>query len=182
MTISAEDRDRLASLARKSVEAEVTGEPSPKCEDMSGLLGEHRGCFVTLTNSGRLRGCIGTFHPSAPLGKMIAEMAQAATRDPRFVFDPITPSELAGIDIEVSILSPLEETSEPEKLKVGTHGIYIVRNGMAGCFLPEVATDMNWTAEEFLDHCCEGKASLPRDAWRQEGTKVYLFSSEKFGG
>lgn len=182
MTISAEDREKLVSLARGTVEAEVTGKPLPKCEDPSGLPSEQRGCFVTLTNSGRLRGCIGTFQPDAPLGEMIVEMARSATHDSRFVYNPITPAELADIHVEVSILSPLEETSNPEKLQVGIHGIYIIRGGASGCFLPEVATDMNWTAEEFLDCCCESKAHLPRDAWRQEGTKVYLFSSDKFGG
>ncbi len=181
MTISAEDRKKLVSLARDAVEAEVRGKPLPKCPDATGLLAERRGCFVTLTNAGMLRGCIGTFQPDAPLREMIVEMARAAAHDPRFVYDPITPAELAKLNIEVSILSPLQETAEPEKLQVGTHGIYIVRGYASGCFLPEVATDMNWTAEEFLSHCCVSKAGLPGDAWRQKGTKVYLFTSEKFG-
>ena len=180
MAISAEDRAKLISLARAAVEAEVTGRGRPKCEPPSGLLGEHRGCFVTLTNSGRLRGCIGTFAPAEALGEMIIQMGQAAACDPRFVFDPITPQELPRLAVEVSVLSPLQETTEPEKLKVGTHGIYVVRGGAAGCFLPEVASDIGWDAEEFLGRCCAEKAGLPRDTWRQEGTKVYLFTSEKF--
>ena len=181
MTISAEDRAKLLELARSAVDAHVTGNVLPFAGDLTGVLAEPRGCFVTLTNEGRLRGCIGTFQPSAPLGRMIVEMAVSAARDPRFVYDPVTPEELSRLKIEVSVLSPLTETAEPQKLEVGTHGIYVVSGGRSGCFLPEVATDQGWDAEQFLTHCCASKANLPPDAWRQEETKVYLFTSEKFG-
>ena len=146
-----------------------------------GLLSEQRGCFVTLTNAGRLRGCIGTFQPHAPLAEMIVEMARAATRDPRFTSNPIASAELPELSIEVSVLSPLRETDEPAELTVGVHGIYIVSGARAGCFLPEVATDLGWNAQEFLTHCCKGKAGLAGDAWKNPDTQVYLFTSEKFG-
>lgn len=183
MPISAEDRSRLVALARAAVEAAVTGKPIPKPQDLAGLLAEPRGAFVTLTNKGRLRGCIGTFHPRGPLGQMVVEMGQSAARDPRFVWDPITPEELPEVTLEVSVLSPLQETHQPfslKELQIGTHGIYIVRGNRAGCFLPEVATDQGWNAEQFLTECCRGKAGLPADAWKMIDTKVYLFTSEKF--
>lgn len=180
MPISPEDRTRLIALARAAVSAEVAGAPLTVSDPMDGLLGEQRGCFVTLTNGGRLRGCIGTFHPRGPLGEMVLDMGAAAARDPRFTYNPITPRELGQLTIEVSVLSPLEETSEPLDLELGRHGIYIVRGARSGCFLPEVATDMGWTARQFLDECCSGKAGLPVGAWEMEGTKVYLFTSEKF--
>ena len=180
MAISAEDRATLVSLARRSVKAAVAGAPGPEVRNPTGLLAERRGCFVTLTNRGRLRGCIGTFNPNRPLGEMVVEMAAAAAKDPRFIFDPLTPGELKNLTIEVSVLSPLTETDEPEKLQVGEHGIYVVAGGSSGCFLPEVATDMGWDAERFLNECCAGKAALPADAWRGAGARVYLFTSEKF--
>ncbi len=181
MAISADDRARLVALARAAVEAAVTRGAKPAVEDPSGILGEQRGCFVTLTNAGRLRGCIGTFTPQLPLGEQIVEMGiAAAVEDPRFWSDRITPAELEHLSIEVSVLSPLTETDEPEKLEIGTHGIYVVHGGRSGCFLPEVATDQGWDAEEFLTYCCASKAGLPGDAWKQAGTKVYLFTSEKF--
>jgi len=180
MTISAEDRSELVALARSAVEAEVSGKPLPKPQKLEGVLGEIRGCFVTLTNGDRLRGCIGTFQPRAPLGEMIVEMGSAAARDPRFVFNAITTGELPELTVQVSVLSPLEETRNPEQLEVGKHGIYVICGQRAGCFLPEVATDQGWTAEQFLTECCRGKAGLPGDAWRMEGTKVFLFTSEKF--
>jgi len=180
MTIPAEDRAELVSLARRTVEAQVTGKPMPPGPARAGVLSEMRGCFVTLTNAGWLRGCIGTFRPDVPLGEMIVEMAAAAARDPRFVTNPVTPGELEELTVEVSVLSPLAQTDQPEKLQIGTHGIYIVRGGRSGCFLPEVATDQGWGPEEFLSQCCAGKAGLSPDVWKQEGTAVYLFTSEKF--
>jgi hypothetical protein len=181
MAISAEDCEKLSALATSAVAAAVKGRPLPSIDDPSGILAERHGCFVTIKNRERLRGCIGTFQPDRPLGEMAVEMAEAAaTQDPRFAFDRITPRELPDLTIEMSVLSPLAETNEPEKLKVGTHGIYIVCGTRAGCFLPEVAAEMDWEAEEFLDQCCEGKAGLPRGAWRRPGAKVYLFTSEKF--
>lgn len=180
MSISAKDRSLLVQLARKAVEAKVCGKAPPEAKELRGVLGERRGCFVTLTNRGRLRGCIGTFQPADPLGAVVVEMGAAAARDPRFVMNPITPQELGNLSVQVSVLSPLTETKEPDKLQVGVHGIYIVCGGRSGCFLPEVASDMGWDAQTFLDQCCAGKAGLSPGAWRQPGAKVYLFTSEKF--
>lgn len=180
MAISPQERTQLVRLARQAVEAKVCRMTPPQSPAAGGVLAETRGCFVTLTNGGNLRGCIGTFHPDRALAEMIVEMGAAAARDPRFVYHPITPPELPQLAVEVSVLSPLEETAEPERLIVGTHGVYITRGGFSGCFLPEVATDMGWNATEFLNQCCSGKAGLPGGAWRQPGTRVYLFTSEKF--
>ncbi len=184
MTISAEDRSTLVSLARQAVAAQVTGAPRPAAASDEGLLSEKRGCFVTLTNAGQLRGCIGTFQPDRALGEMIVEMGMsAAGHDPRFFSNPITPGELDHLHIEVSVLSPLAKTDDPMSLQIGTHGIYIVGSGgRSGCFLPEVATDQGWDTREFLDHCCASKAGMPPGAWSQSDTTVYLFTSEKFGG
>ncbi|MDY6913225.1 MAG: AmmeMemoRadiSam system protein A [Planctomycetota bacterium] len=180
MAISVEERAKLISLARSAVESEVLGTLRPLTDAAEGVLAEQRGCFVTLTNAGRLRGCIGTFSPRGPLAEMIVEMGAAAACDPRFTVDPITPAELSQLKVEVSVLSPLAETTEPEKLEIGKHGIHIVCEGRSGCFLPEVATDQGWDAEQFLNRCCQGKAHLPPDAWKRQDAKVYLFTSEKF--
>ena len=182
MAISAQERAQLVTLAQQAVGATVRGEPLPQPEGLSGVLAQQRGCFVTLTNKGSLRGCIGTFSPDRPLGQMIVAMGAAAARDPRFTLDPISPQELDELDLEVSVLSELELTAQPDKLEVGRHGIYVVGRGRAGCFLPEVATDQGWTAAQFLDYCCVSKAGLPAGAWRDPAVKVFLFTSEKFDG
>jgi AmmeMemoRadiSam system protein A len=181
MELTKDERNVLKTLAIDAVAAAVAGGPAPR-PGLAGVLAETRGCFVTLTNRGRLRGCIGVFEAPRPLGEMIVHMARAAAReDPRFLGDPITVEELPMLDVEVSVLTPLTETDDPASLELGVDGIYIVgANGRSGCFLPEVATDAGWDVETFLSQCCLGKAGLPADAWKDPSTTVYLFRSEKF--
>ena len=183
MTISNEDRRALLKLARESVAATVDGGAPPAAAPAAeGLLRERRGCFVTLTNAGRLRGCIGTFAPQKPLAEQIIEMGAAAARDPRFVHsDPITADEVAKLTVQVSVLSELEKIDDPLNIELGVHGIYITDSaGRGGCFLPEVATETGWSKEEFLSQCCAGKGGMSPDAWRDGSTKVLVFTSDKF--
>lgn len=180
MALSPQERIELLSLARKAVESAVTAGPPPTCEQATELMNEQRGCFVTLKNGDRLRGCIGQFVGRGPLWQNVVEMGVAAAADPRFVFDPITPAELPQLTVEVSVLSPLRESENPlEEIELGTHGIYIV-GPSSGCFLPEVATEQGWSARQFLDHCCASKAGMETEAWQRPDTTVYLFTSEKF--
>jgi len=109
-------------------------------------------------------------------------MAKAsATGDPRFFANPITPGELKELDIEISVLSPLQRTDDPMSLRLGVDGIYIKRGRASGCFLPQVATETGWSKEEFLSYCCAHKAGLAADAWKEPGTQVYLFTADVFG-
>jgi len=181
MSISAEDRGELLRLALAAMEHAASGTGAPQLLMYNGVLGERRGCFVTLTNQGRLRGCIGTFTPRGTLAEMVLEMAVHACRDPRFTDNPITTNELALLDVEISVLSPLEPIDDPLSLEIGKHGIYITQGVRGGCFLPEVATDQGWDAEQFLSYCCAGKAGLAPDAWQHPDTTVLVFTSEKFG-
>jgi len=180
MAIAQEDQKLLLQLARESVAAAVAGAPRSAAATGQGILGQRRGCFVTLTNKGRLRGCIGTFHPTRPLGEQVVEMATAAARDPRFVFEPILTDELDDLTVQVSVLSELQPIDNPLDIELGVHGIYLVSGAVSGCFLPEVATETGWSKEEFFRHCCVSKAGLPPEAWRNGTAKVYVFTSEKF--
>ncbi len=172
-------RKRLLEIARHSVTAAVTGGPLPKVEETDPELIGKQGCFVTLKNGEMLRGCLGNFISRIPLCRLVNEMARAsATEDPRFFSSPITPQELPGLEIEISVLSPLERIANPLDLKLGVHGIYIRRGGAAGCFLPQVATETGWSKEEFLRACCSHKAGLAPDAWREPGTEVYVFTAD----
>jgi len=172
----------LLKIARDTVEAVITGGPIQKPESDDPELNAHCGCFVTLKNQGQLRGCIGQFTSESPLIELVVEMAKAsATGDPRFVADPITAGELEQLDIEISVLSPLQRTNEPLSLRLGIDGIYIKKGGASGCFLPQVATETGWSKEEFLSYCCAHKAGLSPDAWKDAGTEVYLFTADVFG-
>ncbi len=169
----------LLEIARKTVEASINNDPLPEFEVTDPAIQGKQGAFVTLRNHGKLRGCIGRFISDIPLYKVVSEMAlAAATQDPRFQFEPITASELKDIDIEISIISPLEKTDNPLNIELGKHGIYIKKGFRSGCFLPQVATETGWSKEEFLTQCCYGKAGLPPDAWKDPKTSVFIFTAE----
>jgi AmmeMemoRadiSam system protein A len=175
-------KQTLLKVARDTVEAVITGGPMPKPQSDDPELNAPCGCFVTLKNKGRLRGCIGQFISEVPLIELVSQMAKAsATGDPRFLADPITPRELKNLDIEISVLSPLKRTGNPLSLRLGVDGIYIKMGRASGCFLPQVATETGWSKEEFLSYCCAHKAGLAADAWRDPDTEVYLFTAEVFG-
>jgi AmmeMemoRadiSam system protein A len=111
---------------------------------------------------------------------VVAQVAQsAATEDPRFA--PVQPAELPTLDIEVSVLGPLEriDPGDPAQIEIGRHGLVIERGYHRGLLLPQVATEWGWDRETFLDHLC-AKAGLPRGAWR-EGATLYRFVAEVFG-
>jgi len=175
-------KQTLLKIARDTVEAVVTKKPEPKPRSDDPELNAPCGCFVTLKNRGRLRGCIGQFTSDSPLVELVAEMAKAAaTSDPRFFADPVRPGELEQLDIEISVLSPLQRTEDPLSLRLGVDGIYIKRGRLSGCFLPQVADETGWTKEQFLSYCCAHKAGLADDAWKDPETEVYFFTAEAFG-
>jgi AmmeMemoRadiSam system protein A len=172
----------LLKTARDTVKAILTGGAAPKPKSSDPELNAHCGCFVTLKNKGQLRGCIGQFTSDRPLIELVVEMAKAsATGDPRFFADPITADELEQLDVEISVLSPLQKTDDPLSLRLGVDGIYIKRGCTSGCFLPQVASETGWSKKEFLSYCCAHKAGLPADAWKDPETEVYLFTAEVFG-
>jgi len=175
-------RHALLEIARDTVKAVITGAPLPQPRSDEPALTACCGCFVTLKSRGKLRGCIGQFTSDRPLIELVVEMAEAsASKDPRFFDYPLTVRDLRALDIEISVLSPLERTDNPLGLQLGVHGIYIKRGYASGCFLPQVATETGWTTEEFLSYCCSHKAGLASDAWKDPKTEVYLFTAEVFG-
>jgi len=179
-----DDRQRktLLKIARDTIDAVINQIEPPKPQSDDPELNESCGCFVTLKNQGRLRGCIGQFTAQETLIEVVSAMAKAAAvQDPRFMASPIGPDELESLEVEISVLSPLERTENPLDLKLGEHGIYIKRGGASGCFLPQVAEEAGWGKEEFLSYCCSHKAGLTPDAWKDPATEVYLFTAEIFG-
>ncbi len=172
----------LLQIAKRAVASAVTGKAAPSlvCEDAE--LNELGGCFVTLKNGDELRGCIGQFEADKPLCQMIAQMAVSSVRnDPRFAQERITPDELGDLHLEISALTPMRKTDDPMSLRPGIDGVYITDGVRSGCFLPQVATETGWNAEEFLGYCCAHKAGLDWDAWKHKNVTTYLFGAEVFG-
>ena len=143
------------------------------------LLLKEMGAFVTLNERGQLRGCIGNIVGRGPLYMTVRDMAiAAATEDPRFA--PVTLDELGAIEIEISVLSPIEKIDSPDKIQLGKHGVIVKKGFSSGVFLPQVATETGWSKEEFLSNLCAHKAGLAPDAWKDKSTELYIFSAEVF--
>jgi AmmeMemoRadiSam system protein A len=175
-------KQTLLKVARDTVRAVIRREPIENPQSDDPELNAPCGCFVTLKNHGRLRGCIGQFTSDSPLIELVGQMANSsATGDPRFFADPISADELDQLDVEISVLSPLQRTDEPLSLRLGVDGIYIKKGHTSGCFLPQVATETGWSKEEYLSYCCAHKAGLAPDAWQDPETEVYLFTADVFG-
>lgn len=176
--LSAEDKERLHRLARQTIEAKCRGEKAAAIETSSPLLQEHRGAFVTLKKHGELRGCIGHVSGDRPLAQTVAAMAAAAAfEDPRFL--PVTQDELADLEIEISVLTPPRQINNVDEIQVGVHGIILQQGGRSGLLLPQVASEYGWDRETFLQQTCR-KAGLPSDAWKDQQTRIYIFSAEVF--
>ncbi len=177
--LTEEGREKLLQIARDAVESAVYGQPKPKIVADEPELQEKCGVFVTLKTDGQLRGCLGQFTSDQPLWQLVSQMAAAsATQDPRFFDDRLRPDELDRLQIEISVLSPLEKMDNPLDIELGKDGIYLKCGARTGCFLPQVATETGWSKEEFLSYCCLHKAGLPADAWKHEDTEVYCFKAE----
>ena len=113
-----------------------------------------------------------------PLHRTVEDMAvQAAFADPRFC--PLNPNELDDLDIEISVLTPLERIRDPSQVEVGKHGLLIRKKFHSGLLLPQVATEHGWDRVQFLEWTCR-KASLPPNAWKDADAKLYVFSADIF--
>jgi AmmeMemoRadiSam system protein A len=154
--------DELLALARTALRAHLSHEAQPSLAYPQGHPFQRpAGAFVTLRLNGRLRGCIGQTEPVRALAEVVAAMAvAAATRDPRF--SPVPATELDALGLEVSVLGALVACGVDE-VAVGRDGLVVVGKGQRGLLLPEVATQQQWTAQQFVEHTAM-KAGLPRDA------------------
>lgn len=145
------------------------GEEAQLPPENTGAL---RGVFVTLRKNGRLRGCVGVMEAKDPLGEAVYRMARAAAfEDGRF--PPVTAGELADIDMEITVLSPVEPVT-PENVVAGRDGLYMEYRGRRGVLLPQVPSEMGWGREEFLDNLCV-KAGVPAGTWRNDNITLFRF-------
>jgi AmmeMemoRadiSam system protein A len=176
MELSAADQELLFRVARDSIQARLKGETAVLPPAASPILSQPRGVFVTLTLQNRLRGCIGYLEAAKPLLAAVQEMAAAAAfNDPRF--PPLRQEELAGLELEISILTPMQTIKNIEEIQVGRHGLYLEQGPYRGLLLPQVATQYGWDRLTFLKQTCV-KAGLPPDAWENPATRISIFSAD----
>ena len=171
-------------LARAAIEQYLSENVKIKApDDLPGCFEEKRGVFVTLNKYDNLRGCIGYPYPLFKLKDAVIDAAiSAAVSDPRF--PSVTKEEFGDIDIEITILTTPQVLKEkpkdlPKQIEIGRHGLIVKKGRYQGLLLPQVATENNWSVEEFLCQTC-WKAGLPQDAWLEEDTEVSTFEGQIF--
>ena len=173
--LSDNDKKKLKEIALQSIKDSLDGKSVLVRDNLMQdypMLSKKCGAFVSLHKHGRLRGCIGHFGEDVPLHEIVAEMARAAAfEDPRF--NPVNRDELADIDIEISVLTPMRRIHSLDEFELHRHGIYIRKGYRSGTFLPQVADEVNWTKEEFVSHCSQDKAGLGWDGWKDAELYVY---------
>lgn len=179
--LSEEQRQQLLRLARTSIESVLDGRtPDVRAEEYDETLRAPAGAFVTLrTKRGDLRGCIGSIRAMEPLCRAVVSSAvSAAFRDPRFF--PVRRDEMLQLDLEISVMGPIEAVRDIEEILVGRDGLIISQGRFAGLLLPQVATEYGWDRLTFLDQTCL-KAGLPPGSWRSPEARIEKFAAEVFG-
>ncbi|MXS84222.1 AmmeMemoRadiSam system protein A [Nitrosomonas oligotropha] len=127
--------------------------------------------FVTLTQRGELRGCIGSLQACDPLIDDVSNNAiSAALHDPRFM--PLAADELNAVSVEVSLLSELQalsfrsEADALAQLRPDIDGIVFECGPYRSTFLPQVWESLS-QPEQFLAKL-KSKARLPEDFWTDD--------------
>ena len=178
-SLTSQEKSELLALARKSAEAAVqTNKPYDPPRSTSETINREYGAFVTITEGGKLRGCIGYTSPIKPLYITVRDTAAyAALQDPRF--PPVSASELSQLEYEVSVLSLLRRVTGIEQIKVGRDGLLMKNGDFEGLLLPQVPVEQNWDRQTFLQQTC-AKAGMKSDCWKDENTDIFKFTAVVF--
>lgn len=167
--MNADPGEALLKIARGAI-AQHFGLPAEAVPELPEL-GEPGASFVTLTERGELRGCIGSLEARRPLGEDIRRNALAAAfHDPRF--PPLDRSEFDAIRVEVSLLTPpvampvRDEADATAQLRPGIDGVVFSYRSARATFLPQVWESLP-DPREFLAQL-KRKAGLPADFWSSE--------------
>jgi len=172
--LAEDEKQKLLAMAKETIVSYVTNRKVPVFETNDPRLTANGAAFVTINRNGRLRGCIGNIQPIMSLYQSVVQNAvSASSRDSRF--SPMSKEELKDMEVEVTILSPLELLKDKKDIRIGTHGLFLVNDRASGILLPQVATEYHWDLDTFLEQVSM-KAGLPKDAWKS--SRIYTFTAD----
>jgi len=170
----------LSEIARQSIKDEFDYKDSINVKKYPSLQ-KNGASFVTLTQNGKLRGCIGSLTACRPLIEdIIANAKNAAFRDPRF--SKLTREELHVTDIEVSVLTTpklVEYESVDDlkrKIRPNVDGVILKLNSKQATFLPQVWEELP-EFESFFGHLFS-KAGLPMNSFKNHPT-IHVYQVKK---
>ncbi|MFA6435305.1 MAG: AmmeMemoRadiSam system protein B [Elusimicrobiales bacterium] len=190
--LALEQQKELLKAARAEIKAKLLGTRADRERLSADYAFNLPGAvFVTLTEDGALRGCVGTVEPRTTLLDAVRYAALSAAFEDRR-FKPVEKGELEKLKIEISVLSPLKKITGAGDITPHKHGVVVVRETgktagassareerRSGLFLPQVWEQIPGK-EDFLDELCSQKAGLERNCWRDAGTGMYTFTVDSF--
>ena len=181
--LSLEEQKTLIRIARDTLKSYIGEGKLPEIDDQKYKITENlkkkMGVFVTLKKDGKLRGCIGYLTGLKPLYLGVQDNAvSAAVRDRRF--RPLAKEELEKIEVEISVMTPLQKIDDYKKIRLGTDGVILKLGRLQAVYLPQVATETGWNLDEFLSNLCK-KAMLPPSTYREsKAVEFYIFQAQVF--
>lgn len=183
--LSDTDKAELLKIAREAIISAVKGQQSDllNLNIFSKDLQADGVSFVTLIKDGKLRGCIGALEAYQPLAKDVQEHAVAAALED-YRFNPVSADEIALLNIEISILTPLNRLDYNDsedllsKLRPGIDGVLIKDGSKRATFLPQVWEQIS-KCEEFLSHLCVKMGASP-NLWQQKHLDIFIYQVEEF--
>ena len=172
----------LLQVARAAIAESLGLSVAEKQLEDEDWLQKKGACFITLMQQGQLRGCIGTLEAHrALLDDVVANARAAAFKDTRF--SPLASEEFSLTQIELSLLSPMQQmsfTSEQEalsQLQPGVDGVVFQYGYQRSTFLPQVWEQLP-DAKNFMEHLID-KAGLATDFWADD-VKLYRYTVSKW--
>lgn len=183
--LTPDEKQLLLREARQALEIGVRGGKLKPLDQasLSPRLRSNGAAFVTLTEKGQLRGCIGALQAYQPLVEDVREHAVAAALED-YRFPPVQESELKDIHIEVSYLTAparLEYAGADDlaaRLRPGVDGVILRDGPRRATFLPQV-WDQLPDVNDFLGHLCMKMGAAP-DLWRRTHLDVQVYQVEEF--
>lgn len=170
----------LLIRARNAIAGEFGIAPRPEPDHPA--LAEPGATFVTLTQQGQLRGCIGSLEAHRALDSDVRANARfAAFHDPRF--PPLTRDELERTRVEVSLLTPAvplifrDEADAIRQMQPGIDGMIFDCYGRRGTFLPQVWESLP-EPRDFFRHLKQ-KAGFSADFWSPD-VKLFRYEVQKW--
>ncbi|MBN1107390.1 MAG: AmmeMemoRadiSam system protein B [Bacteroidales bacterium] len=174
LMITGEEKDILFTIAHNTIKSALSGKMTYSIDEniITAGLKQPYGAFVTLKIKGVLRGCIGRFVSEEPLYEVVKASAySSAFEDPRF--PALSEKEYEKVEMEITVLGPMQRIDNIGEIKTGRHGIYIKKGARSGTMLPQVATEHGWTVEEFLGYTSRDKAGIGWDGWKD--AEIYIY-------
>ncbi len=143
MQLSPQQASELLNLARDVIRSVLSKTQAAVNAPQDPALHQPAGAFVSLhaLATHRLRGCVGRLDASHPMYQAVAHAAQSVLTDPRFGDNRVRLDELPSLEIEISLLSPLQPAQNATDFDLLNDGIYLTVGDRSGCFLPQVARE-----------------------------------------